>query len=242
MVLVTSGLTLKSTLPENFVFLTDIDPTIIENSRYYTDQNFLARQVIGYNTPRIICTKEAALKLKEANEDLKKDGYKFVVYDGYRPQEAVDEFARWSVDINDQVAKEYYYPTLNKKDVFKLGYIAKRSGHSRGRTFDLTLIETSKILRPIAITKRILQNGETIPFLDDNTIDMGSSFDLFHQVSNHGSNLVNNEHNENRELLKVIMKKHGFNDYQKEWWHYTLENEPYKTTYFNFYSTDKYNN
>lgn len=225
---------LKSTLPKGFVFLTDIDPTIIENSRYYTDQNFLARQVIGYKTPRIICTKEAALKLKTANDDLKRNGYKFVVYDGYRPQDAVNEFQRWSKDASDQAAKEYYYPTVNKKDVFKLGYIAERSGHSRGSTFDLTLIETIKTLKPIAPTKRILKNKETIFFLDDNTIDMGSSFDLFHQVSQHGSDLINNEHSQNRELLKITMKKHGFKYYQEEWWHYTLENEPYKTTYFNF--------
>jgi len=197
----THELSLKSTLPEGFVFLTDINPTIIENSRYYTDQNFLARQVIGYKTPRIICTKEAALKLKTANDDLKRNGYKFVVYDGYRPQDAVNEFQRWSKDASDQAAKEYYYPTVNKKDVFKLGYIAERSGHSRGSTFDLTLIETIKTLKPIAPTKRILKNKETIFFLDDNTIDMGSSFDLFHQVSQHGSDLINNEHSQNRELL-----------------------------------------
>jgi D-alanyl-D-alanine dipeptidase len=158
----THELSLKSTLPEGFVFLTDIDPTIIENSRYYTDQNFLARQVIGYKTPRIICTKEAALKLKTANDDLKTNGYKFVVYDGYRPQDAINEFQRWSKDVSDQAAKEYYYPKVNKKDVFKLGYIAEHSGHSRGSTFDLTLIETNKTLKPIAPTKRILKNKETI--------------------------------------------------------------------------------
>ena len=230
----TTGLTLKSTLPEGFVFLTDIDPAIIENSRYYGNQNFLARQVIGYKTPRIVGTKEAALKLKHANDDFRKNGYKLVIYDGYRPQKAVDEFKRWSNDINDQITKEYYYPTIDKKDVFKLGYVAEQSSHSRGSTFDLTLIETVKTLKPIAPTKRILKNKETIFFLDDNTIDMGSSFDLFHPVSQHGSNLINNEHTQNRELLRTTMKKHGFKDYQEEWWHYTLENEPYTNTYFNF--------
>lgn len=225
---------LTRTLPNGFVFLTDIDPTITENSRYYTHHNFLAKPVSGYNTPRLICTKEAASNLKEANASLKKNGYKLVVYDAYRPQSAVDEFKRWSESNNNQEKKGYYYPTINKKDLFKNGYIAQKSGHSRGSTFDLTLIELGKNLKPISESKRILKNGETIVFLDDNTVDMGSSFDLFHEVSHHGTNLINNEHTKNRELLKAIMQEHGFNEYKKEWWHYTLKNEPYKNTYFDF--------
>ena len=157
-----------------------------------------------------------------------------VVYDGYRPQCAVNEFMRWSKDEADHVAKELYYPTVNKKDVFKLGYVAERSGHSRGSTFDLTLIRQDQQLKPIKAGKHTLQNGEVIPFLDDNTIDMGSSFDLFHETSHHDSDLVIEEQTANRNLLRRAMKQSGFKEYKAEWWHYTLADEPYPDTYFDF--------
>lgn len=220
--------------PTNFVFLTDIDPTIIEHSRYFTSENFLGRPVIGYNGPRISCTREAALALKSAQAEFLKDGYRLVVYDGYRPQRAVNEFVKWSLDKNDQVAKHLYYPTINKAHAFKLGYIAKKSGHSRGSTFDLTLIPIGQKLQDIKVTSRELLNGEVIPFLDDNTVDMGSSFDLFHQVSNHDSLLVTPKQHEMRNFLRSVMKKHGFKEYKGEWWHYTLEHEPYPNTYFDY--------
>ncbi|WP_010300917.1 M15 family metallopeptidase [Candidatus Odyssella thessalonicensis] len=118
-------------LHPGFVFLTDIDPTIIESPRCYEGQNFLGKPVEGYTTPRIICTKAAAEKLKAAHAALNTHGYKLVVYDGYRPQRAVNEFIKWSQDEADQSVKELYYPTVAKKDLFELGYVAKKSGHSR---------------------------------------------------------------------------------------------------------------
>lgn len=224
----------SQSLPNGFVFLSEIDPSIIEFPRYYTNENFLGKPVPGYTDHRIISTLEAATVLKLVHQDLKNQGYTLVVYDGYRPQQAVDEFVRWSQDERDQAAKQLYYPTINKKDVFKLGYVAEKSSHSRGSTFDLTMIKTGQSLNPIKITHRTLTNGEEIPYLDDNTVDMGSTFDLFHEASHHDTNLVNEQHTSMRNLLRSTMKKYGFKEYHEEWWHYTLENEPYPDTYFNF--------
>ncbi|WP_032113316.1 M15 family metallopeptidase [Candidatus Paracaedibacter symbiosus] len=230
----TSSNSQQAELPEGFVFLKDIDPKIIESPRYYSDQNFLGKPVPGYTTPRVICTQEAGEKLKVAHEALNKRGYRLVVYDGYRPQRAVNEFMRWSQDEKDQLAKRLYYPSVDKIDVFKLGYVAEKSGHSRGSTFDLTIIKDGQQLKPLTISFRQLANGESIPFLDDNTEDMGSSFDLFHNVSHHDSKLVNVEKLEKRKFLRDVMKQCGFKEYPYEWWHYTLENEPYPETYFDF--------
>ena len=224
----------SGTLPSGFVYLTDVDPTVIESPRYYGVENFLGKPVPGYVTNRIICTEKSAQRLYLIHEDLKQQGYELVVYDGYRPQRAVDEFMRWSLDEPDQLAKAYYYPTIDKKDVFKLGYVAEKSSHSRGSTFDLTLINASETLKPITYATRELINGETIPFLDDNTVDMGASFDLFHEASHHGSKLVSDEALDMRNILRTTMRKYGFKDYQEEWWHYTLADEPYPDTYFDF--------
>lgn len=220
--------------PDDFILLNEIDPTIIENTRYATADNFLGTPVDGYAHNKIICTKQAAQQLKKAHDDFKKQGYLLVVYDGYRPQRAVDAFMKWCQISHDQIAKMQYYPTIDKKDLFNVGYLAEKSGHSRGSTFDLTLIPIDQMLKPIVLKHRKLTNGEEIPFLDDNTVDMGASFDLFHEVSHHDSPLVTREHNAMRDLLRETMKRHGFGEYLKEWWHYTLKNEPYPDTYFDF--------
>lgn len=224
----------QSTLPEGFVFLSDVDPSVIENVRYATAENFLGRIVPGYNTKRIVVTQAAANALKAAHDDLKKQGYSLVVYDAYRPQRSVDAFVKWAEDINDLNAKSKYYPTIDKKDLFKLDYIAAKSSHTRGSTFDLTLIKTGNTLKSINLSQRTLTSGVTIPFLDDNTVDMGSSFDLFHPASHHDSPFVDPKYTQMRNVLRETMKKHGFKEYKEEWWHYTLANEPYPDTYFNF--------
>jgi D-alanyl-D-alanine dipeptidase len=223
--------------PSDFVFITDVDPSIIESVRYVTDQNFLGKKVDGYDLPKIVMTKAAALRLKDINAELKEHGYTLVVYDAYRPQRAVDHFIRWADDADDEIAKPLYYPTLGKHDLFN-GYLAKKSGHSRGSTVDISIIETGKKLMPIKISKRQLKNGEEIPFLDDGTIDMGASFDLLHEASHHDSELISKERLEWRNFLRSIMKKHGFKEYWREWWHYTLENEPYPDRYFDFVAGD----
>lgn len=131
-------------LPEGFVYLSDIDPTIRQEPLYYGTHNFLGQKVDGYKAPKIIITEKAALALKDVQDDLRKDGYSLLVHDGYRPQKAVNHFIRWSKDNNDQKTKEFYYPNIDKRDVFKLGYVAKKSGHTRGSTLDLTIIGIGK--------------------------------------------------------------------------------------------------
>lgn len=228
------GCASKEELPPGFVYLSDIDPSIIEFPRFKTDQNFMAKNVAGYDSHRIVCTKQAAEQLKLANTDFKKMGYTVVVYDGYRPQRAVNEFIRWSQDEHDQTQKNYYYPKIDKKDFTKLGYVAEKSSHSRGSSFDITLIRSDEPYKWITVKNHTLTNGEVIPYLDDNTVDMGTSFDFYDEASHHDSNLVTEQQKAMRKLLRETMEKHGFKALDQEWWHYSLEKEPYPNTYFDF--------
>lgn len=217
-----------------FVYLKDIDSSIIQSVRYYSTENFLGKRVNGYEANTIICSHELAVKLKSINTNLKSQGYKIVVYDAYRPQMAVSHFASWASEAADILTKNDYYPTLDKSTLFDLGYISKRSAHSRGSTVDLTIMKITNDLSNITRSVRQLGNGEEIPFLDDNTLDMGASFDLFHDVSHHDTPLISKEHHNNRNILRNIMKAHGFKEYSKEWWHYVLDSEPFPQTYFDF--------
>ena len=219
-------------LSDPFIKLSSVAPDIIQSPHYATTQNFLGKQVPGYHSSELYCTREAALALKEVNVALNEKGYALVVYDAYRPQRAVNAFIDWSKDETDLVGQAHYYPTLPKSSLFTLGYLAEKSSHSRGSTFDLTLLPLRQNLKPMTFTVRTLQNGETIPFLDDNTVDMGSSFDLFHPVSNHNSPLITPEQAHMRNLLRHEMKQHRFKELKEEWWHYTLAQEPYPETYF----------
>ncbi len=225
---------LATELPKDFIYLKDIDPTIIENLRYFSNENFIGRKIDGYKANRVILTYKAAIALVKVQQELLKEGYSLVIYDAYRPQRAVNVFMKWSKDSDDQIAKEKYYPDINKADVFKLGYVAEKSGHSRGSTIDLSIIKIGDSLKPITLQKRQLKNGSIIPFLDDGTVDMCSSFDLFGEASHHDNNLIETECLDRRNHLRGIMKKNGFNDYQEEWWHYTLKDEPFPDTYFDF--------
>jgi zinc D-Ala-D-Ala dipeptidase len=223
-----------SALPQGFVYLTDTDPTIIESVRYYKSDNFMGRPVPGYNKNRIIMTEQAAQALKKVNASMNKMGFKLVVYDAYRPQTAVNAFIEWAKHPEDINAKMLYYPTLQKNEIFEEGYISPKSQHTRGSTVDLTIIEIDKTLKPIQIQDRRLSNHETIPFLDDNTVDMGASFDLFHRVSHHKTILITPEQQANRDLLRSEMEAAGFQAYDTEWWHYLLKNEPFPDVYFDF--------
>ena len=232
-----NGCIKNSSLPLQFVYLHDIDPSIIEDVRYHSDQNFLGHSVPGYNSTHIICTRACALQLKEAHRYFKKRGYQLVVYDGYRPQVAVDSFHDWAQNprIDNLRLKQYYYPTLSKKDISNRYIKLNRSAHSRGSTFDLTLIPYHHQLRPIKARARTLNNGDHIVYLDDHTVDMGSSFDLFHPASFSHSNLVSPQAQKMRKFLRQGMKKFGFRVYPYEWWHFEMIKEPYPRTYFNFF-------
>ena len=198
-------------LHDGFVYLKDIDTSIIVDLKYYSTENFTGQRVEGYHSNIAILTKESATALSNVQDDLKKLGYSLILYDAYRPQSAVDFFVKWSKKINDTSYKDVYYPNIKKSDLFELGYIAYKSGHSRGSTVDVSLIEIST-------------NKE---------IDMGTVFDYFGVESHTFFNGISEKQKSNRLILHKVMSRNGFKNYTKEWWHYTLENEPFQK-YFDF--------
>ncbi len=199
-----------------FVLVRDYVSDLIEDIRYASTNNFTGGKVAGYQDNAAILSKQAAKKLKEAADELRQMGYVIKIFDAYRPQSAVDFFVSWAKGP-DQQNKKDYYPTIEKRNLFPR-YIARKSGHSKGSTVDLTICYKD--------TKK--------------EVDMGSHFDYFGPPSHTaymgaypGGN-VNKTHNKNRMMLKRVMEKHGFTNYANEWWHFTLDNQPYPQTYFNF--------
>ena len=201
-----------SELPDGFVYITDVIPDVILEMRYYSTYNFVGARVDDYLSPVAILSKEATDALKEVNDDLRARGYALKVFDAYRPQGAVSHFMRWAKDENDILTKEYFYPAIEKKRIIPDGYVAERSGHSRGSTVDLTIVD--------------MKTGKEV--------DMGSPFDFFGLESHHGTNLITQEQSANRLILRKAMESAGFVIYAAEWWHYTLIGEPYPDTYFDF--------
>ena len=202
----------KTALPEGFIHVAGVIPDVVLDIRYYGSNNFVGRPIDGYYAPAAILSREAALALKQASEALKKQGYGIKIYDAYRPASAVAHFVRWANDPADTLAKAAFYPELEKKHLFKLGYISSRSGHSRGSTVDLTLVE--------------LPGGREV--------DMGSPFDFFSPISHPSSTLVTPEQRANRRLLQKAMLDAGFRGLSTEWWHFTLKKEPFPDKYFDF--------
>lgn len=225
-----------SSLPTGFVYLRDVIPDIQISLRYATTENFVGSRVDGYLSNVSIISEAAALALKQVQTAAKARGYELVIYDGYRPQKSVDHFVRWSADCRDpQRSKEHYYPRTDKAKAFELGYIAKRSGHTRGSTVDLTLIPLGqRLVDPLIPRPRTLKDNSTILFLDDGTVDMGSSFDLFDEASFTVTPLIDSTHQAMRLIFKQLMDEAGFTNYEKEWWHFTLRDEPFPNTLFDF--------
>ncbi|MCD6038985.1 MAG: hypothetical protein K0S27_385 [Gammaproteobacteria bacterium] len=204
-------------LPSGFVYLEDVDPTIIQDMKYHTHDNLIGRPIKGYESAKCILTKEAALALSHLQKTLLPQHLSLKVYDCYRPQIAVDDFIAWSQDVSDQKMKKNYYPRVNKADFFKLGYIAEKSAHTRGSTADLTLV--------------YLQANNKKDAVD---MAMATHFDFMDELSHTLNPQVEGKERENRLFLMNKMRAAGFLPYDKEWWHFTLENEPYPNTYFNF--------
>ena len=224
------------TLPEGFVYLRDIDPTIIQEARYALSHNFVGRPIPGYDAPVIIVTDAVALALKAVQEELTLFHLTLKVYDGYRPQDAVDAFAEWAADPTDQLMKAEFYPGIDKKNLFEAGYIAKRSSHTRGSAVDLTIVSLPVPSQPTwnpgdPVLDGRLPKDKRFP---DNSIDMGTGFDCLDEMSHTMNPALPPEVRANRLLLKTLMEKHGFANYWREWWHFGLVNEPYPETYFNF--------
>lgn len=199
-------------IPDNFVYLREVVPGIAEDVSYYSENNFIGERVPGYEAPRVILTLEAALALRQVQHDLSYAGLALKVFDGYRPQRAVDFFGQWAANEDDIRRKNEYYPNLDKKDLFPLGYLVKQSSHSRGSTVDLTLIDA----------------------LNGNEVDMGTPFDYFDLLSWPSALSIAPEQRANRLLLRLAMTGRGFVPVEEEWWHFTLENEPYPHQYFDF--------
>ncbi|WP_222721998.1 M15 family metallopeptidase [Actinomadura alba] len=223
-------------IPTGFVVLSDVDPTILHDIRYRTSHNFIGRPIIGYRQPLCILSRPAAQALRRAQAALRPRGYTLKVYDCYRPQRAVNDFARWAERPRDVRMKGEFYPNVDKSRLFEDGYIAARSGHSRGSTVDLTLVRLpAKAQRPYVPGERLVPcfapRDERFP---DNTVDMGTGFDCFDTLANTLDPRITGKARDNRLLLKSTLETAGFTNYAAEWWHYTLSGEPYPDTYFDF--------
>ena len=208
-----NGTTNQPPSKEDFIDLKELMPNLRSDLRYFGSNNFVGSPITGYNAPKVLLTKDAANALKKVQDELERLGFGLLVYDAYRPQRATDHFTKWAEDDADTSTKLEYYPNINKKDLFSKGYISTKSGHSRGSTVDLTIVSLK--------TKQIL--------------NMGSPYDLFDEISSteHTSSISKNQHSL-RLLLKRRMEKHGWQSYSQEWWHFTLKDEPFPNTYFDF--------
>ncbi|QWF78961.1 D-Ala-D-Ala dipeptidase VanX [Amycolatopsis sp. CA-230715] len=197
---------------EDFAFVDELVPGIRWDAKYATWDNFTGKPVDGYAVNRIVGTRALCAALEQAQEKAASLGFGLLLWDGYRPQRAVDNFVRWSEQPEDGRAKSRHYPNIERTEMFEEGYVAAKSGHSRGSTVDLTLYH--------------LATGELAP--------MGGDHDLMDPVSHHGAAGITTAEAANREHLRSIMDDCGFRSYDREWWHYTLEDEPYPDTYFDF--------
>ena len=210
--ILTLGFEQKQDLPEGFVYAKDIILDLDVELRYFGSYNFVGDTIDGYNANTLIITKATAEKLKLVQVELQSQNLCLKVYDGYRPQRAVNHFVRWAKVLDDTLMKSDFYPKVKKQNLFNSGYIASKSGHSRGSTLDLTIAD-----------------GET-----GEPLDMGSPFDFFGEQSWVDYPNITAEQKRNRQLLQTVMLKHNFRNYPKEWWHFTLRWEPFPKTFFDF--------
>jgi D-alanyl-D-alanine dipeptidase len=197
--------------PATFVDAGTIVPGLVADIRYAGIHNFVGRPITGYAAPRCLLTQQAAGALADVARDLAARGLMLKVFDCYRPARAVADFVRWARDLRDQAAKAEFYPDVDKRTLFRDGYIASRSGHSRGSTVDLTLARAT--------------GGE---------LDMGTTFDFFSPKSAPAAANISSDQRANRMILAAAMQRRGFRPYAKEWWHFTLRNEPFPNAYFDF--------
>lgn len=198
--------------PSGFVILADFVPHIIQEIRYHSTYNFIGERIDGYEEPCALLTAQAARALKMVSNELFVQGYRLKVFDAYRPARAVKHFVLWGIEDQDIRMKQYFYPSLEKQELFARGYIAKLSSHSRGSAVDVTLLD--------------MKSGREL--------DMGSPFDLFGEISHPDFRGITEEQYENRMILQRAMRRGGFLPLDCEWWHFCLEKEPYPDTYFDF--------
>lgn len=200
------------TLPQGFTYVKENIPDLEIDLRYATSNNFVGKKIDGYQAEKAILSTAAVSALVAVQNELQAMGLGLKFFDGYRPQRAVNHFVHWAKTPNDTIMKPQFYPQIPKSELFKKQYIASRSGHSRGSSVDLTIID----------------------FNTCQELDMGSSYDFFGEISNLAFENLTKEQKTNRALLQSLMIMHGFRPYSQEWWHFTLNNEPFPNTYFDF--------
>ena len=204
--------------PSGFVVLGDFVPGIVQEIRYYSTYNFVGDRIDGYEEPVALITIEAARALKTVSNQLNVQGYRLKIFDAYRPASAVRHFVLWGIEDLDLRMKPFFYPDLQKQELFAKGYVASQSSHSRGSTVDLTLLD--------------MTTGKEV--------DMGSPFDLFSEVSHPDYRGITQEQYRNRMILRNAMLQNGFLPIDCEWWHFTLKDEPWPDTYFDFPVSSSY--
>ncbi|MFI1396887.1 M15 family metallopeptidase [Streptomyces sp. NPDC020681] len=222
--------------PKEFVALRTVDPTIIEEMRYTTEHNFVGEPVDGYRQRLCILTRPAAHALRQAQRKLLRQGYSLKVYDCYRPQRAVDHFVRWAKDLEDEAMKAEFYPLVEKSRLFLDGYIAEKSGHSRGSTVDLTIVKLPALpTRPYVpgepLAPCFAPKSERFP---DNSVDMGTGYDCFDTLSHTDDPRIQGKQRANRQLLTGTLSALGFVNLPEEWWHFTYKPELFPDTFFDF--------
>ncbi len=222
--------------PEDVVDLHEVAPTVLYDIRYSTKHNFMGTRVDGYPQSLCLLSGEAATRLAKVQQDVLEQGYSLKVYDCYRPQRAVDHFVQWAGDEDDQTMKREFYPRVDKSTLFEDGYIAEQSGHSRASTVDLTLVELPAERQRRWTPADGLQPcyGPRSQRFEDTSIDMGTGYDCFDTRSHTADPRSTPEQRANRQRLVDAMAACGFSNYENEWWHFTLEDEPYPDTYFDF--------
>ena len=225
----------SASLPAGFVSLRELSDAIQLDIRYYTSNNFIGRPIAGFFAAECVLTEPAAAALISAQAMAAAQGYALKVYDCYRPQQAVNDFVNWAADSDDILLRHRFYPSVPKNELFSQGYIAERSGHSRGSTVDLTLVSANSRQPQVDPFANRYDCRQARPFrYPDNSLEMGTGYDCFDELSHTDSGLISDEARRNRQLLRSIMEAAGFSNYSQEWWHYTLDNEPFTDRYFNF--------
>ena len=230
------GAPVRSERPDDLVALAEAAPGIAQDIRYATAFNFVGRPIPGYRSAACLLTQAAAEALARVHAELREDSYGLKVYDCYRPQQSVDAFVAWAGDLEDQAMKPIFYPNVDKQDLFREGYIAARSSHSRASTVDLTIVPWPVPPQPPFDPEAppVSCEGPADERFADNSVDMGTGFDCFSPLSHTLNPAIEGEARTYRLMLKGAMERNGFENLAEEWWHYTLADEPYPETYFDF--------
>ena len=230
----------EGAIPADFIEIRTVDKTIKVEARYASDWNFMGRPVAGYSANKCYLTKKAALSLSKAQKLLRKKNLGLLAFDCFRPARAVADFVAWTKNTKDSEMKPIFYPDEPKESLIERGYIADRSGHSRGSTIDLTIIDTRRLKPPVKAWPLLqFREEKTDCRLQSNIsstgqLDMGTKFDCFSVLANTLNPEISFTAKSNRKILQDAMESSGFSNYEKEWWHFTLKDEHFKDAYFDF--------